>query len=92
TPEGKYKIALTVKAQKLRADTLGVETEIPIADWIDIGVLGKDGKELYLQKHKINQPEMAFEIIVDELPVEAGIDPYVKMIDRNPDDNVKKMK
>jgi hypothetical protein len=29
---------------------------------------------------------------VDELPVEAGIDPYVKLIDRNPDDNAKKMK
>ncbi len=92
TPEGKYKVALTVKAKKLRADTLGVETEIPIDDWIDIGVLGKDEKELYLKKHKINQPETAFEIVVDELPVEAGIDPYAKLIDRNPDDNAKKMK
>ncbi len=90
TPEGKYKAALTVKAKKLRADTLGVETEIPINDWIDIGVLGKDGKELYLKKHKINQPQMDFEMIVDELPVEAGIAPYVKLIDRNPDDNTKK--
>jgi ABC-type transport system involved in multi-copper enzyme maturation permease subunit len=50
TPEGKYKVALTVNAKKLRADTLGVETEIPIDDWIDIGVLGKDEKELYLKK------------------------------------------
>jgi aminopeptidase N len=92
TPDGKYKGALTVKAKKLRADTLGVETEILINDWIDVGVLGKDEKELYLKKYKINQPEMAFEIVVDEEPVEAGIDPYVKLVDRNPDDNVKKMK
>jgi hypothetical protein len=91
TSDGKYKVALTVKAKKLRADTLGVETEIPINDWIDVGVLGKDEKELYLKKYKLNQPEMVFEIVVDEEPVEAGIDPYVKLIDRNPDDNMRKV-
>jgi ABC-type transport system involved in multi-copper enzyme maturation permease subunit len=89
--EGKYKVALTIKAKKLRADSLGVESEIPINDWIDIGVLGKDGKELYLKKHKIPQPDMTFDLLVDELPVEAGIDPYVKLIDRNPADNIKKI-
>jgi hypothetical protein len=91
TPDGKYKVSLTVKTKKLRADSLGVESEISINDWIDIGVLGKDEKELYLQKQKINQPQMDFEIIVDAEPVQAGIDPYVKLIDRNPDDNVKKV-
>jgi len=91
TPDGKYKVELAIKAKKLRADSLGVESEISINDWIDIGALGKDGKELYLKKHKIAQPEMMFELLVDELPVEAGVDPYVKLIDRNPDDNIKKV-
>jgi hypothetical protein len=81
-----------LQSQKLHANRLGVETEIPIDDWIDIGVLGKDEKELYLQKHKINQPEMAFEIVVGEQPVEAGIDPYVTLIGHNPNDHVRKMK
>jgi aminopeptidase N len=91
TSDGKYKVALTIHAKKLRADSLGYETEIPIGDWIDIGVLGKDGKELYLAKQRISQAQMDFELLVDEPPVEAGIDPYVKLIDRNPDDNVKKV-
>ena len=30
-------------AKKLRADERGNETEVPLDDWIDIGVLGEDG-------------------------------------------------
>jgi ABC-2 type transport system permease protein len=62
-------------------------------DWIDIGVLGEtaDGRDtvLYLQKHKIDQEEMSFDIKVNALPVKAGIDPINKLIDRNPVDNRK---
>ncbi len=35
---------------------------------------------------------MTFELVVDERPVRAGIDPYNKLVDRNSDDNVKKVK
>ncbi|MCH8316957.1 MAG: hypothetical protein IIA88_00440 [Bacteroidetes bacterium] len=105
-PDGKYAVKLKVSSKKLRADSLGNEKEIPVNDWIDIGVFGKPelhsdkpsnsekssiGKPLYLKKHKINQPEMEFEIIVDELPWKAGIDPYNKLIDRDSEDNVKKV-
>ena len=31
------------------------------------------------------------EVIVDEEPHEAGIDPYNKLIDRNPEDNVTRV-
>jgi ABC-2 type transport system permease protein len=31
---------------------------------------------------------MEFEVTVDQQPARAGIDPYNKLIDRNPDDNV----
>ena len=86
-----YQVEIDVSAIKYRADSLGNETSIPINDWIDIGVMGEDekGKDkiLYLQKHKINQKNMKFEIIVNEKPVKAGIDPINKLIDRNPNDN-----
>ena len=75
----------------MRADSLGRETEVALADWVEIGVLGEDGEELYMQKHKLTQNEVQLEVIVDKEPVEAGIDPYNKLIDRNPDDNVKKV-
>lgn len=88
-----YKVSLSVDAIKYRADSLGVESIVPINDWIDVGVFTEDsdGKEklIYLQKHKITEKDNAIEILVDDLPVKAGIDPINKLIDRNPDDNVK---
>jgi hypothetical protein len=94
--DGKYVVDLKVKAKKLRADGQGLETEIAIDDYIDIAVFGEeevDGKieekVLYMKKHRVDRDEMEFELVVDEAPVRAGIDPYNKLIDRNSDDNVK---
>ena len=61
-----------------------------MADYIDIGVFtGKKDQEkpLYLKKEKITQANRTFEIVVDQMPTRAGIDPYNKLIDRIPDDN-----
>ena len=41
----------------------------------DIGVWGKDGKELYLKKRRIVQSEARVELLVAEFPIEAGGDP-----------------
>lgn len=91
--DGRYKVNLSLEAKKYKADSLGNEVEVPFEDWLDVGVLGKDeeGKEtiLYLQKHKISAGETTVEVIVDEEPKKAGIDPLLKFIDRNPDDNTK---
>jgi len=91
----KYQVNLDISAIKYRADSLGNENKIILNDWIDIGVFSQDeageDKLIYLQKHKINQEEMHFEIEVEELPIKAGIDPINKLIDRNPDDNRKRL-
>ena len=96
-PDGKYKVTLTVGSVKFRADAKGKNTKIPVADYIDIGVFGaapKDGKnigkELVFQKMKITKPLQTFEFIVNEKPTSAGIDPYNKLIDRTPDNNIWK--
>ena len=88
-------VSLQVEARKFRADGQGVETEIPIDDWIDIAVFGgrepgasPEGRLLALEKRKIDAGETAFEIVVTEEPRRAGIDPFSKLIDRNPDDNL----
>ncbi len=91
TGEGEYVVALDIRARKVRADGKGVETEVPIDDWIDIGVFGEDDKVLYLEKHRIREKESIIEITVHEEPQEAGIDPYNKLVDRNSDDNRKKV-
>jgi hypothetical protein len=91
-PGGKYEVHLTVEAKKYRSDGKGQEHLIPLHDLIDIGVLDAEGNYLYLQKHRIDQQWQEFTITVDKLPAQAGIDPLIKLIDRNPDDNLVKVK
>ncbi len=90
TPEKKYKITLTVQARKAKADGNGAESPLPLNDFIDIGVFSgkkEHEKPLYLKKEKITQEKQTFEIVVDERPTRAGIDPYNKLVDRISDDN-----
>src|ERR1700733_15776463 len=90
-PDGKYQVTLDVQARKLQSDGNGAETPVPLADYIEIGVFsGKKDEEkpLYLKKEKLTEEHRTFEIVVDQPPTLAGIDPYNKLIDRNADDNM----
>jgi hypothetical protein len=87
----KYKVTLAVQARKVQADGNGNETPMPLNDYIEIGVFkGKKDEEqpLYLKKEKLTQQQNTFEIVVDEMPTRAGIDPYNKLVDRIADDNM----
>ncbi|MBW4038300.1 MAG: hypothetical protein HIU91_05365 [Acidobacteria bacterium] len=94
TPDKKYKVTLTVQARKLKSDGSGNESPMPLADYIDIGIFsGKKDHEktLYLAKNKFlsaNDGKQTFTVTVDQMPTRAGIDPFNKLIDRIPDDNV----
>ncbi len=91
TADHKYKVTLHVQVRKLQSDGSGVETAMPLHEWIDIGVFsGKKDEEkpLYLKKAWLTQPAQTFEIIVDQPPTRAGIDPLNKLIDRDADDNM----
>jgi len=92
----KYAVTITATSRKMRADGKGRETEIPVDDWIDVGVFGEaegggkgDEAVLYVEKRHITSPQTTFEVVVDRLPVKAGIDPFNKLVDRNPEDNLK---
>ncbi|MGH7555822.1 MAG: ABC transporter permease/M1 family aminopeptidase, partial [Longimicrobiales bacterium] len=93
--DGKFAVRLVVRANKVRADSVGNTTDVALGDFIDIGVFGEKekgnelGKLLFLQKYRITQPLTTIEVVVDEAPRKAGIDPYNKLIDRVPTDNVK---
>ncbi len=90
TPDKKYKVTLTVQARKLKSDGNGVETPMPMNDFIDVGLFtGKKDQEkvLYLKKEKFTAEKQTFEILVDQMPTRAGIDPQNKLIDRDADDN-----
>ena len=101
TEDNRYRVTLTVDAKKFRVrpDGLGTENETGINDYIDIGVfsgrpdnnISPGKKVLYLEKHKKMKPETRIEIMVDEIPWQAGIDPYNKLIDKVPDNNIRKV-
>jgi ABC-2 type transport system permease protein len=87
----KFKVLLTVQARKVKADGNGNESPMPLSDYIEVGVFkGKKDEEqpLYLKKEKFTQEKKTFEIVVDEMPTRAGIDPYNKLVDRIADDNM----
>jgi ABC-2 type transport system permease protein len=90
-PDGSYAVNLKVKARKVRAGELGEETDVPLNDWIDIGVLDEKGNALYMQRTKIDKPEMDFNINVKGVPATAGIDPWNKLVDRDPKDNTTRV-
>ena len=84
---GTWEVTLKASAKKLRADGAGAQTEVPMDDWVDIGVYGADDKPLLLEKRKVRSGEWTYTLRVNGKPVKAGIDPVNKLIDRDPDDN-----
>lgn len=86
-PDGRYEVAIKVKAKKFQADALGKEDEVPLADYIDIGTVDDNGNQLELRREKITQEDSSFTLTVAQKPAKAGIDPLNKLIDRRPKDN-----
>lgn len=93
TGTGEYEVTIEVSAKKMRADSVGNETETPMDDLVEIGVFaaGDDqglGAPLYLKQHRIRSGQQTIRITVPQEPYRAGIDPYRKLIDREGGDNV----
>jgi aminopeptidase N len=102
TGTGEYVVTLDVVARKMRADSVGNETEVPMDDFVEIGVFtggapintdlnldfDEHGEVLHLQRHRIRTGRQTIRITVPQPPVRAGIDPYRKLVDRRSADNV----
>ncbi|MER2999257.1 ABC transporter permease/M1 family aminopeptidase [Pontibacter populi] len=94
TKAGAWQVTLEVKARKVVIDKAGVETEVPMNDWIEIGVFAPSGvtdKPLYLQKHRIRSGKQTIKVTVPIKPNRAGIDPNHLLIDLDLDDNVEQL-
>lgn len=95
--DGRWEVSMQVECTKFKADELGKEKEVPLNDVIEIGAFARPasgktyGKTLYRQQVKITQPQQVFTFVLDEKPYEVGIDPFALLIDRNPEDNLKKI-
>tara|TARA_Y100001936_G_scaffold64394_1_gene63217 strand:- start:135 stop:1250 length:1116 start_codon:yes stop_codon:yes gene_type:complete len=95
TEDGRFAVDINFTARKVRADSLGVETEIPMADYVDVGVFAEEeegntlGRPLSVYKILVTEGEQSVRVLVNERPERAGIDPYNKLIDRVSTDNVR---
>ncbi len=97
TRAGTWQVTLNVQARKGVVDERGVETPVPMNDWIEIGIFAPAGKgesldkPLYLQKHHIHSGKQTIKVTVPRKPARAGIDPNHLLIDLKIDDNIRKV-
>lgn len=95
--DGKFDVTVEAECRKYRADEKGVENEIPVDDWIEVGAFAappkgkKYGKTLHRERVHVNQAKNSFTFVTDQQPERAGVDPFLLLVDRVPDDNTKKV-
>lgn len=100
TGEGSWQVTLRVNARKVASDSAGVETELPMDEWVPIGVFarGEPGDELsapiHLQMHRIRSGEQTITVTVSREPDLAGIDPHhiLDWDEGEDDDNIEAVK
>jgi hypothetical protein len=94
--DGKWQVTLEVRANKVVADSAGIETELPMTDWVEIGIFAPAkpgeilGKTLYLEKHRVRSGRDTITVTVPERPARAGIDPY-NLLDWDEGDNIEQI-
>jgi hypothetical protein len=89
---------LTVEAKKLYADGEGKETEAPMTEAWEVGVFSKKPEDEGFTKVNVlaferrplrsGRQQVVLTLPAGTEPAFAGVDPYVKRIDRNSDDNL----
>lgn len=95
-PNGKWRIELTAEARKLYADKKGIESEAPIDELFDIGAFDVDPSTaafrpvnvIKVEKWRLRSGRHRLAIVTDRRPSFVGLDPYLKYIDRNAQDNI----
>lgn len=99
TPKGKQILTDDSNYYLTGKDGKNIIKSYPLNDYIEIGVFGEKilknnyehDNEIFNKKYLINKINNKVSIIVDEKPVEVGVDPYNKLIDRDSNDNRKSL-
>lgn len=100
-PDGKYTVTVVIQTHKYKADAKGNEVEVPMDDWIEVGALAAPPKGFHygavLARQRVHVVSgnagatNTYTFVTDSLPDKAGVDPLLLLIDRVPDDNLKKV-
>jgi ABC-2 type transport system permease protein len=94
TDAGTWQVTFVVEASKVVADSAGRETELPMAEMVEIGVFAAAGPgeilgtPLYVQKHRVRSGRQTITVTVPERPARGGIDPY-NLLDWEEGDNIE---
>ena len=95
--DGKCDVTIDYETQKHEADGLGKEIDLPLDDWMQVGVFARKAGEGEHTEHRsicrrsTSRRGRARLPWWPTQPFEVGLDPYNKLIDRNPDDNRKRV-
>jgi hypothetical protein len=81
----RWRITLGIRARKVER----AEQRVAMDEPVDIAVFGDDGKAIYHQKHRIRSGYQVVTIDIQKHPRSAGVDPFYKLLDRMPENNVK---
>lgn len=74
-------------------------SSLPLQDYIELAVFAEQQEKgkfkvdnpVYLKKIKLDKIHNSIKWIVDQKPIEVGIDPYYKLVDTDSDNNRKKI-
>jgi hypothetical protein len=76
------------------SDSAGKETEVPINEWVEMGIFAaaepgeRLGKPIYVKKHRIRSGMQTITMTVPHKPARGGIDPY-NLLDWEEGDNIE---
>ncbi|WP_297802696.1 M1 family aminopeptidase [uncultured Brevundimonas sp.] len=95
--DGRWDVVLQVEARKLYADAKGTETTAPLEETMEIGLFNAepghgafDSKDIVLvERRVIRSGPQTIRLIANSKPKFAGVDPYIRWIDRVTTDNIK---
>ena len=94
TGAGAWHVTLEVEARKVVGDSAGVEREMPMNEWVEIGIFAVAeagevlGEPLYVKKHRIFSGKQTITVTVSQEPARGGIDPY-NLLDWEEGDNIE---
>ncbi len=93
-PTGRYQIDVTIQSEKLQASGSGRSTEVEMNELIDVGLLNvhpdaplSSSDAVEISRHQLTGGEVTLTLSSDSRPAFVTIDPFLKRIDRNTQDN-----
>lgn len=94
--QGRWRVMVTVTSDKKQATPMGAETSVPLNDTVDIGLFAADPSAegftpkdvIALEKRVVTGGTGSFVFYADRKPAFAGINPYLKLIEQQSQDNV----